>query len=262
MWFGRENLLYDLDDLSEEDPLTQIESLSLLIANRLVRGEDIELFESRFIRDIVNRYSNDFSSTNIRSVKNTTKSDLHLTFKGLAELLNDLHIGSVDKNIDKSIFDNYRNQRSNLDHSNLHNQFNYEQFFLKNGSLRPGSFGLKSNPNEINKNCLDYSFYLKHIRKFQKNLNKADLKITEHDILQLAPIFLQQIVSKSCERELDDSAHDHKHEHNHKHDHHHDHDHDHDHDHEVESSNKPFKVNESVILINKDGNFLILIEQN
>lgn len=237
MWFGRENLLYDLDNLSEEDPLTQIESLSLLIANRLVRGEDIELFESRFIRDIINRYSNHFSSANIRSVTNTTKSNLHLTLEGLTELLSDLHIGDVSKNFDNiNTFDN-RNQRSNLNHQNLqaHN-LNYKQFLFKNESLRPESFLIKSKINEINDNCLDYSFYLKQIRKFQNNFNKVDLRITEHDILKLAPIFLQQIVSKSCEKQ-----------------HAYSNDNEHHHNSELESSNKPFKIIKSLIVINKDG---------
>lgn len=210
-WFGRENIIDDLNrihNLNNNDPGLIIETMALIIVNRLVKGERIELFESRFLRDIIDRYG---------IKRSTSESAIHSSFSnenlviidqyGLARLLNDLHIGGlINQSNHESTVTRHREHRS-APHENHHN---HQVKFLMNS--------IENNDDPIEKNieCYEYDFYVERIRQIQhhmkhrndaKNSSEVNL-LTEKELEYLAPIFLQQILSKACERIMIDSGND------------------------------------------------------
>lgn len=68
VWFGRENILNGLKNIRRYEPRLIVENIALLIVNRLVRGENIELFESKFIRSILTKYGHSKQSNDSISI--------------------------------------------------------------------------------------------------------------------------------------------------------------------------------------------------
>ncbi|OTF74652.1 zinc transporter ZIP4-like protein [Euroglyphus maynei] len=188
-WFGRENIIDDLNRIQlNNDPGLIIETMSLIIVNRLVKGEKIELFESRFLRDIIDRYA----------VKRSSSKNVQLVIDqyGLARLLNDLHIGGL---IDDHESMQHREHRSASTSNNHHH--NHQVKFLISTM---NSIVNNNNPNEKNNECYDYDFYLELIKQIQHHDKESEMNnlLTEKELQHLAPIFLQQILSKACERSM------------------------------------------------------------
>ncbi|XP_027204872.2 uncharacterized protein LOC113798516 isoform X2 [Dermatophagoides pteronyssinus] len=202
-WFGRENIIDDLNRIhlnDTNDSSLIIETMALIIVNRLVKGEKIELFESRFLRDIIDRYGKKYSQSNSIQSSFSKENIAVIDQYGLARLLNDLHIGGlIDQSDHESSIPQHRGHRSVLN-----NPHNHQVKFLIS------AMNSIANNNPIGKNleCFNYDFYMGLIKQIQHSTkhendvqNQSEMNFLTENVLQhLAPIFLQQILSKACER--------------------------------------------------------------